>query len=58
MNCAVCSRFHLGSRLYPQGDGSVGPAFLHEFLEHKSDTFDASISRFLEENGIELWIEP
>lgn len=52
-----CNRLHLGSRLYPQDDSPVGAEFLKRFLGDSSD-FWTSIWGFLEENGIELWIEP
>ena len=52
-----CNRFHLGSRLYPQDDGPVWVDFLEKFLSDR-DKFWASVWSFLEENNIELWIEP
>ncbi len=52
-----CNRFHLGSRLYPQGDGPVWIDFLERFL-WDTDKFWTWIWSFLEENNIELWIEP
>ncbi|MBP9779188.1 hypothetical protein KBD33_01025 [Candidatus Gracilibacteria bacterium] len=53
----ACNRFHLGSRLYPQDDGPVGVDFLERFLSDR-DIFGTSIGSFLEENALELWIEP
>ena len=52
-----CNRFHLGSRLYPQDDSPVWVQFLERLLSD-SDKFWTSIWGFLEENNIELWIEP
>lgn len=52
-----CSRYHLGSRLYPQDDTPVWFVFLREFLESSYDT-RGSIGKFLEENVVELSIEP
>ncbi len=52
-----CRRYHLGSRLYPQDDSPVWCAFLRAFLESPYDT-RGSIGKFLEENAIELSIEP
>lgn len=52
-----CARFHLGSRLYPQSDGPVWTDFLKKFLSDE-DKLGLSIWGFLEENNIELWIEP
>jgi len=52
-----CNRFHLGSRLYPQDDGPVWLQFLERLLSD-NDKFWTSIWSFLEENNIELWIEP
>lgn len=52
-----CTRYHLGSRLYPQDDSPVWSSFLRKFLDSSYDT-RGSIGRFLEENDIELSIEP
>ena len=52
-----CNRFHLGSRLYSQDDSPVWANFLKKWLSDK-DKFWSSIWAFLEENNIELWIEP
>jgi diaminopimelate decarboxylase len=52
-----CTRLHLGSRLYPQDDSPVWSDFLTTFLG-KSHEGKRSIGKFLEENDIELWIEP
>lgn len=51
-----CTRFHLGSRLYPQDDGPIGAYYLSRLLSDEKNGL--SIGKFLEENNIELWIEP
>ena len=52
-----CTRYHLGSRLYPQDDSPVWSSFLQKFLESSYST-RGPIGKFLEENDIELSIEP
>ncbi|MDD2745660.1 MAG: alanine racemase [Candidatus Gracilibacteria bacterium] len=53
----ACQRSHLGSRLYRQDGGPVGAEFLEKFLGDVGQ-FGVAIGTFLEENSIELWIEP
>ena len=53
----TCQRSHLGSRLYRQDAGPVGAEFLEKFLG-ETGRYGVSIGKFLEENRIELWIEP
>jgi diaminopimelate decarboxylase len=40
-------------------DSSTGADFLNEILSHQIESLDnASLAKFLRDNGIELWIEP
>lgn len=43
---------------YSFHDPTTGPAFLEELLVHQFGNSDSTIARFMQENGIELWIEP